>query len=370
MIMENQEQISIFNIGQHSEEINKGMFREKYENVLFDPKLKDVNEKLVFIIRPMPLLKNPKKSMISKNFYALTDSLGTFLFDSRTTFNRPAENHYEFCEASDVWLKLRNSKDTNVQNKTNLLRMQRANYAYVQIIAYPSDPTMNGKMVPMRIPMELVKLFDSMARPSEQDVALGAKPVQPFDLYGGKDIKCTVSGKMVGTVLMREWKVEPNGEPKEASFPLGAKGAMTPISKLKQEDVLKYFEETQTIDMENQYGYHEPVIDVKRRMKNYLAWVVADVPGIREYVAGLFPEVVAAAHTDQNAQSIFGNNAQPAGTVQQPAAQPLPGAQPQTIVAGNPMNPAAGQPVQQPAQPATPPAGAEPTAPAGQPVLP
>ena len=86
-----------------------------------------------------------------------------------------------------------------------------------------------------------------------------------------------------------------------------------------------------------------------------------------EYVAGLFPEVGAAAPTDQNAQFIFGNNAQPAGTVQQPAAQPLPGAQPQTIVAGNPMNPAAGQPVQ---QPATPPAGAAPTAPAGQPVLP
>lgn len=50
--------------------------------------------------------------------------------------------------------------------------MRRENYAYVQIIAYPSDPTMNGKMLPMRIPFELVKLFNSMARPSEQEVAL------------------------------------------------------------------------------------------------------------------------------------------------------------------------------------------------------
>lgn len=297
--MEKQERISTF-IGQHADEVNKGMFREKFENTLFDPNPKDVNDKLVFIIRPMPFLKNPNKSLVGKNVCAFTDNLGTFLFDSRTTFNRPAENHYEFCEVSDVWLKLRNSKDSVVQNKTQFLRMRRENYAYVQIIAYPSDPTMNGKMLPMRIPFELVKLFNSMARPSEQEVALGTKPVQAFDLYGGKEIKCTVIGKIVGAILMREWKVEALGEPKEAQFPLGVNGAMTQISKLKQEDVLKYFEEAQNVDLETQYGYHEPVLDVKRRMKNYLARVVADVPGIREYVAGLFPEVTAAAATDSN----------------------------------------------------------------------
>lgn len=34
--MEKQEGISTF-IGQHADEVNKGMFREKFENTLFDP---------------------------------------------------------------------------------------------------------------------------------------------------------------------------------------------------------------------------------------------------------------------------------------------------------------------------------------------
>lgn len=75
--MEKQERISTF-IGQHADEVNKGMFREKFENTLFDPNPKDVNDKLVFIIRPMPFLKNPNKSLVGKNVCAFTDNLGTF----------------------------------------------------------------------------------------------------------------------------------------------------------------------------------------------------------------------------------------------------------------------------------------------------
>lgn len=336
------EAISIFNIGQHSEAMNAGMFREKVESNLFDPKLKDAQDSMTFIVRPMPYVKNPLKSMVSKSFYALPDPAGAIFFDSRTSFNRPAEQHYEFCEVSDMWLKLHNAKDVNLQNLANNLRLQRANYSYVQIVKFPREPKYEGNMVVMRLPAELLKLLDKLAKPSKDELALGAEPIQPFDIMKGMNIKCTITGKMVNGTLMRDWKVETTGNACEASFPIGANGAMVPVSQAKQEDVLKFFEEQQTIDMEVQYGYKAPNNDVKLRVKSYLQRLVGDIPGLREVAAGYFPELAGQVALDQNAQAAA-----------QPAAQPLPptNAGPAVVTGQNPMEAA-----QAPAQPAAGPA--------------
>lgn len=333
------ETLSIFNIGEHQAEMNAGMFQEKPESELFDPKLKDIKEQKVCIIRMMPYVKDPLHSLCSKSFYAIGDAMGTCIFDSRTTFNNPAEHKYEFCPVSDMWLKLRGSKDANVQNRSKMLRMQRANYAYVQIIKFPGEEALEGQMRVMRLPAELVKLLSSMAKPSEQELALGTQPVQPFDIMRAKNIKCTITGKMVENTLMRDWKVETAGEVCEAQFPLGPNGAMTPVSKLKQEDVIKYFTENQKVDLQERYGYHEPTIDVKRRVKIFLQGLAAGIPGLPEVVAGYFPELIEAAKTDVE-------------------AQPLPTAQPTTAVnpipVGDPMAAPQPQPAPQPEpQPAT-----------------
>jgi hypothetical protein len=349
------EGITIFNIGQHADEVNAGIFQQRGESNLFNPKLKDANDTIVFIIRPMPYIKDPVHSMVSKAFYALNDPAGIIMFDSRTTFNRPAEQHFEFCPVSDLWLKLHNSKDPNIKDLEKQLRMQRANYCYVQIIAFPKDESLNNQMRVMSMPMELIKLFNKMAKPSDDDIKLGAKPIQPFDIIGGQPIKCTVTGKMVDGTLMRDWKVELYGQPCEASFPIGPNNQMTPVSKLKQDDIVNYFNEQQNIDIEAQYGYHEPANDVKLRTKAYLMRLVGNIPGLREVAASYFPEVGPAQ----------------APTVAQPVAQPLPGqaSAPQPPLGGqDPMQAAMAQ---APTAPANAPESPATQAPApGAPVLP
>jgi hypothetical protein len=323
------EPISIFNVGQHAEEMNSSMFFERGKSNVFDPKVEKVGDTCAFVIRPIPYVKNPYKSMISKAFYALNDPAGVILFDSKTTFNRPAEQHYEFCPVSDLWLRMHNSQDPNIKALEGWLRLQRANYCYVQIIQFPKDETLNGQIRVMRVPAEMVKLMDSMAKPSDDDLKLGAVPVQPFDLYKGKKLKCTITGKDVKGTLMRDWKVEVQGESCEALFPLGPNGAMTPLSQLKQEDVLKYFEESQEVDLEQTYGYHEPNADTKFKVKQFLMTKFGAIPGFAPIITSYFPEIHSqiAPGTEPGAQ----------GSVQQPAPQPLPGNGPSVIQGQNPM---------------------------------
>ena len=325
--------ISIFNIGEHKDEVNAGMFREQTVSNLFDPKLKDAKDYKVFIIRPLPYVNNPVQSMVTKNFYALRDAAGTIMFDSRTTFNRPAEQHYEFCPVSDLWMKLRNATDPNVQNLTKNLRQQRACYAYVQIVKFPGEEALEGQIKVMRLPAELVKLFGKMAKPDENEIKLGAVPVQPFDIMRGKNIKCTVTGKVVDGTVMREWKCEATGEVCDAQFPIGPNNAMTPVSQLQQDAVIAYFKEQQTVDMFVQYGYKEPTIDTKIRVKAVLQAIVNGIPGISDIVATYFPEIRSAMPLDQNA------NTAPANPVPaNPApANPIPAPAMTTIEAGDPM---------------------------------
>lgn len=349
--------ISIFNIGEHTEEMNASMMYQKRENNLFDPKLDKVTDTLTLIVRPVPYYKNPMESKVEKNFYALEDGAGVILFDSRTTFNKPAENKWEFCPVSDLWSKLHFSKDQNVQKRADALRLQRANYSYMQIVNFPSKPEMNGQIVIMKLPMEMVKLFATMMAPSKDEIALGTKPVQPYDMFHGSTIKCAISGKMVNNILMRDWKVEQADKNCEMQFPLGPSDTMIPVSQCEQSAVLKYLEEHQTIDLREQYGYHEPSIDIKRRVKGVLERIAAGIPGLPEVVAGYFPEVGEAAKLDQNAKPApqpLPN--QPVAS--QPAPQPLPNQQ----VAGNPMGvPAEAQVAQ---------AGAAPEAQPSAPVIP
>jgi len=340
------EQLSIFNVGQHQEELNQSMLPQKGESKLFDPRIKKADDVLVFVLRPMPYVDDVKKSLVKKHYYALPDQQGTIWYDSMSTFNDKASKKYEFCPVSDLWVRLQQSSDPAIKQRAGQLRMQIANYAYMQIVNFPSDPTLNGKILPMRLPSEMIKLFQTMANPSEQDIALGAKPIQPFDIMSGYGIKCTVRGKIVDGQLMRDWTCEKyDAQPCQAKFPLGPNNAMTDVSLLPQDAVIAHFKEYQTENLEQVYGYHEPNIDTKVRMYNYMLALVSDVPGLVQVVEGYFPEI--KAHLANSAQA-------------QPAAQALP------VTAPNPMQAAVQQPA---AQPETQQPPLTPSQPAAQPPL-
>lgn len=318
--------INIFNVGEHTEEMNGAMFQEKQEDKTFDPRLESERDTLSFIVRPMPWIKDPRRSLVSKNYYIFNDGLGYVWFDSKTTFNRYP--HFEFCPASDLWSKLRNSQDPAVKDKTKQLALKRANYCYVQIVNFPKDSSLNGQIRPMRIPVDMAKAFEAMAKPSDQDIALGSVPTNPFDMFNGKNLKCTITGHVQGGTLMRKWTITPT-EATEVLLPLGPNGAMTPVSKLEQSKVLEFFTEQQDIDLEERYGYKEPTMEVKRRVKNVLARIAAGVPGLDRVVAGYFPEVDADAPLNPEAQAMPGMQA-PTGINMDaaPTPQPLPNATP------------------------------------------
>lgn len=366
------EALSIFNIGQRQEEMNQSMFQQKGESNLFDPKLKDVNDTKVLIIRPVPYVFDVKNSLVRKQFYALDDGAGLFYFDSRSTFNRPAENHWEFCPVGDLWMKFNNSKDLNIKNRANWMHRQTACYAYVQIVAFPGQEAMNGQIVVMRLPIELVKLFDKMANPPEAELKLGTKPVNCFDMFGGSNIKCTITGKNVNGTLMRDWSVVQENKNVELTLPLGPNGAMQKVSTLEQQAVVDYLQKVQTINMLEQFGYHEPSIEAKIRVKKLLQAWVNDIPALQPVVAQYLPEVDQHLKQHQEAQpapqAIPTGGAPANGAVstqqpapqpgiqpaQQPAAQPVPQPTPQTISAGDPMAAPAPQPAPAAPQPAAP----------------
>jgi hypothetical protein len=247
-------ELSIFNIQDKQAELNSAMFAERGESPLFNPKVKNVGDSQSFIIRVMPYINDIPKSLVSKAFYVFNDSLGTIIFDSRTTFNQPEIQKYEFCEASDLWSKLRNSPDPAVSGLQTQLRLQRKNYAYVLVMNNPADPKFNGRIMPMEIPMEMVKLMRIMTNPTDSDKALGAKSINPFDLYNGCAFRCTITGHKPNPndPVMRDWKVEREVSG-PAIFPLGEGGAWMPIGSLEQAKVAEFFTAQQTFNMLEMY---------------------------------------------------------------------------------------------------------------------
>ena len=267
---------------------------DEYKSNMFDPHLQSIQDKFSFVIRLMPSVYNPLHSLVSKNFYCLADQTGRFFFDSMTTFNNPAKRDWKFCPVSDLWIKLINSPNKychdDVRDRAKLIPIQRAVFAYVLIVDYPQNPMLNGKMLPMRLPPEITKLIERMKNPSIEELRLGTIPIQPFDFINGKNICCSIEGYMPdGKTLMGKWTVQEEQQTSIAMLPLGQNSAMVPINTVSH--IINYFKELQTSDLYDLFGYKEPTLDIKRRMKQYMQMLVADLPDLLKVVNCYFPEI-------------------------------------------------------------------------------
>jgi len=351
-------ELSIFNVGEHADRLNQAFQRPSYSNNLFDPRVEKAGESKIVILRPMPYIFDVAHSIVGKNFYVFKDLNGNYVYyDSRTTFNDPANNHWEFCPVGQAWNLFNKSTDPAVKARQKLIPRRTQNYCYVQILKYPSDEKLIGRIMPMAIPMEMKKFFDAMACPSEDDIKLGTQPVNPFDLFNACPIKLTITGKIVNNTLMRDWKVEKYLDfGKEAIFPLGAGNAWLPISQLDKTAVENHFKEQQTENLVEVYGYHQPSVEVEDAVRTWLRGVCYGVPGIQEQVDSWFP------HLPQPAAHAV---AQPAAqAVTQPAQAPAQPQAPANPAPEAPAQPAAPAAPQAPAMPQTPQAPAQPEAPA------
>ena len=355
--------LSIFNVGEHAERLNQAFQKPVYKNNLFDPRVDKVGDTKSFIIRPMPYINDIPHSLVTKHFYSFQDPNGNWVhYDSRATFNDPANNHWESCPVGQAWNLFKKSSDQAVKDRQKLIPRRTDNYCYVQILKYPADASLVGRIMPMAVPMELKKFFDKMAAPTPDDIAMGIKAVNPFDLFNGFAIKCSITGHMPdGRTLMRDWKVEKFDDfSGEAIFPLGPNMAWTKISQLDQAVVEQHFREQQTDNLVEVYGYHQPSEQVEEAVRTWLRGVCYGVPGIQEQVDSWFPHLKPSVVAQPAAQPV----SQAPAAHQTPAA-PAPNQAPAMPQAPQmPQAPAMPEQAPAPAAPETPAAPQMPQAPA------
>jgi hypothetical protein len=209
--MEANANLSIFTIGDHAKELNAELYGSAGANPLFDIRVKE-GESTTFIIRMVPYIKDIKNSKVTKFFYAIPAGDKTVLYDSMTTFNNPAMNDWKFCPISDVWKELNKSVDPNIKAIAEKLRRQTSLVHYIQVIACPAKPELNGKFMPFKMPIELDKALRELANPNEAQKALGKTGITAMDLFKGVNIECTILGQKhnASAPVMRKWTVLPD----------------------------------------------------------------------------------------------------------------------------------------------------------------
>jgi hypothetical protein len=333
--------LSIFTIAENAKEINQNLYGTGGSNPMFDIRVKE-NESTTFIIRVLPYVKDIMKSKIQKFFYAVPNGTNTSYFDSMTTFNKPQIGEWHFCSISHIWMLLEKNPDPNVKKLSEQLRRQVALVSYVQVVNCPAKHELNGKFMPMKLPIELDKKLRELAEPNEAAKALGKLPITAYDLFQGVNLECTITGHTQFGTVMRKWSVVPQAQ-SELQLPLGPNSVMTPVSQLPQDQILAYFEENQTLNLEEVYGYKQPSFETRVSAYNWVRHVCGFVPGMLNEIDLAFPDVVQF-HKEQSVGAMNQNSA-PIETKQAEYAQPAS--------AGNPMEAQPAPAVETPAPVAT-----------------
>lgn len=142
------------------------------------------------IVRFIPNIKNPKKSIIKKFSYWLEDAEGKgFYMDCPSSIN-------EKSIIQDTFWKLYKSESAFDKKQAERMKRKEYYYSYVYIVKDPQRPEMEGSVQILRYPKAVKKLIDSQISPDASDIELGVEPSNIFDFFQGKDfsLKVTLKG--------------------------------------------------------------------------------------------------------------------------------------------------------------------------------
>ena len=143
------------------------------------------------IIRFIPNLNNPKKSIIRKYSYWLEDSEGKGFYA-----DCPSSNPGDKSIISDTFWKLFKSESAFDKKQAERIKRKEYYYSYVEIVKDPQRPEMEGTVQILRFPKAVKKMIDAQIQPSAEDIEMGVDPSNIFDFFGGKDfsLKVTLKG--------------------------------------------------------------------------------------------------------------------------------------------------------------------------------
>jgi hypothetical protein len=142
------------------------------------------------IVRFVPNVKNPKKSIIKKFSYWLENAEGNgFYMDCPSSIN-------EKSIIQDTFWKLFKSESAFDKKQAEKMKRKEYYYSYIYIVKDPQRPEMEGTVQILRYPKAVKKMIDAQISPDASDIELGVEPTNIFDFFNGKDfsLKVTLKG--------------------------------------------------------------------------------------------------------------------------------------------------------------------------------
>lgn len=187
------------------------------------------------IVRFVPNIKNPKKSIIKKYSYwlGLEDGEG-FYIDCPSSIKEPSI-------IQDTFWKLYKSESAFDKKQAEHIKRKEYYYSYVEIVKDPQRPELEGTIQVFRYPKAVKKLIDAQIQPEATEIEMGAEPTNIFDFFNGKDfsLKVTIKG---GYWNYEECKFAPT------SSPISIKGVKMDNNAESRNVILALYEGVQDLD--------------------------------------------------------------------------------------------------------------------------
>ena len=142
------------------------------------------------IVRFIPNLNNPKKSVIRKYSYWLEDAAGAGFYA-----DCPSSNPGDKSIIQDTFWKLFKSESAFEKKQAERMKRKEYYYAYGLIVKDSQRPELENTVQILRFPKAVKKLIDSQIQPSAEDIEMGIDPTNIFDFFNGKDFSLKVTMK-------------------------------------------------------------------------------------------------------------------------------------------------------------------------------
>lgn len=142
------------------------------------------------ILRFIPNVENPKKSVVKKYSYWLESAEGNgFYVDCPSSIN-------EKSIIQDTFWKLFKSDSAFEKKQAEKLKRKEYYYSYVLVVKDPQRPELENTVQLFRYPRQIKKLIDAQLEPDSNDIEMGVEPCNIFDFFNGKDfsLKTTLKG--------------------------------------------------------------------------------------------------------------------------------------------------------------------------------
>lgn len=178
-------ELDIFNLSVEDLKSNEPVSSSKSDLYKTDPK-KGKDSVYRAIIRFLPNINNPKKSIIKKFQYWLENSEGEgFYVDCPSSVN-------EKSIIQDTFWKLYKSDSAFDKKQAERFKRKEYYYSYILVQKDPQNPELEGTVQIFRYPKAIKKLIDAQLQPEAEELEMGTQPVNIFDLFNGKDFMLKV----------------------------------------------------------------------------------------------------------------------------------------------------------------------------------